>query len=299
MECVIISPYLWYRNQLITKTQNNDNKRQNRNNRNSFVPCFNYWRIAFFNQEFININPLNFNTMNQLTSHKPVSNLLSKGATNSKTAKNEIETFILYLAPADTIGLNLCPFASEGCKKSCLYSAGRGRFSNVQESRINKAKFWAYDRENFYIQLTNEILKIQARAQRESKKIAIRLNGTSDIDHIELINRFTGVNVLSLEGLLFYDYTKNPNHIKKYIGTNYKLTFSRSESNEQKALDVLNSGGNVAVVFSSSLPDTFKGFRVIDGDLTDLRYFDPTNVVIGLKAKGDAKKDRSGFVVAS
>lgn len=237
--------------------------------------------------------------MNQLTSHKPVSNLLSKGATNSKTAKNEIETFILYLAPADTIGLNLCPFASEGCKKSCLYSAGRGRFSNVQESRINKAKFWAYDRENFYIQLTNEILKIQARAQRESKKIAIRLNGTSDIDHIELINRFTGVNVLSLEGLLFYDYTKNPNHIKKYIGTNYKLTFSRSESNEQKALDVLNSGGNVAVVFSSSLPDTFKGFRVIDGDLTDLRYFDPTNVVIGLKAKGDAKKDRSGFVVAS
>lgn len=237
--------------------------------------------------------------MNQSTSYNPVKNLLSPGATNTKTAKNEIETFILYLAPADTIGVNLCPFASEGCKKSCLYSAGRGRFSNVQESRINKAKFWAYNRSAFYVQLTNEILKIQTRAIKEAKKIAIRLNGTSDIDHIDQIKRFTGVDVLGLEGLLFYDYTKNPNHIKKYIGTNYKLTFSRSESNEQKAVEVLNQGGNVAVVFSGALPDTFKGFKVIDGDLTDLRYFDPSNVVIGLKAKGEAKKDKSGFVVVS
>ena len=232
-------------------------------------------------------------------SYKAVKNLLSAGSTNIKTAKNEIETFILYLAPADTIGLNLCPFASEGCKKSCLYSAGRGRFSNVQEARINKAKFWAYDRKTFYIQLTNEILKIQHKAIKENKKIAIRLNGTSDIDHIDLIKRYTGVHVLNLNNLLFYDYTKNPNHIKKYIGTNYRLTFSRSESNESTAIDVLNSGGNIAVVFSNILPDTFKGFKVIDGDITDLRYFDPSNVVIGLKAKGEAKKDKSGFVVMS
>jgi hypothetical protein len=86
--------------------------------------------------------------------YKPVKNLLSEGSTNSKTAKNELTTFILYLAPSDIIGThNLCPMASEGCKKACLYSAGRGRFSNVQLSRINKAKFWAYDRKQFYIQL--------------------------------------------------------------------------------------------------------------------------------------------------
>lgn len=238
------------------------------------------------------------NTVNKVTSFKPVKNLLSAGITNVKTAKNELKTFILYLAPADTIGvINVCPFASEGCKKSCLYTAGRGRFNNVQTARINKTKFFAFDRKNFYIQLTNEILKIQSKAIKTGEKIAIRLNGTSDIDHIDLINRFTGIDVLKLDNLFFYDYTKNPNHIKKYLNSNYKLTFSRSEINGAKALEILQAGGNVAMVFSGNLPAKFEGFEVINGDLSDLRYFDPKNVVVGLKAKGDAKKDTTGFVI--
>jgi hypothetical protein len=36
---------------------------------------------------------------------------------------------------------------------------------------------------------------------------------------------------------------------------------------------------------------------VIDGDANDLRFLDPTGVIVGLKAKGAAKKDTSGFVV--
>lgn len=226
--------------------------------------------------------------------------LLSKGNTNAKTSKNELTTFILYLAPATSLtGFNLCPFASKGCTKVCLNIAGRGRFSNVQNARLNKSKFWAFDRSNFYIQLTNEILKINSNAIKTGEKIAIRLNGTSDIDHIDLIQRFTGINVLTLSNVIFYDYTKNPNHIKKYLNTNYKLTFSRSETNEAKAIEILKAGGNVAVVFSNDLPTTFHGFNVINGDESDLRYFDPANVVVGLKAKGPAKKDNSGFVVAS
>jgi hypothetical protein len=233
-----------------------------------------------------------------MNNYKKVSNLLSKGITNAKTIKNNIETYILYMAPADMIdGFNLCPFASEGCKKSCLYSAGRGKFSNVQQSRINKSKFWAYDRSTFYIQLTNEILKIQAQAIKQDKTIAIRLNGTSDIDHVSLIERYTSVKVLDLSNVIFYDYTKNPNIAKKYLGTNYKITFSRSEINETKVLDVLAIGGNVAVVFKNELPETWNGYKVINGDETDLRYFDPINVVVGLKAKGEAKKDKSNFVI--
>lgn len=230
-------------------------------------------------------------------SYSPVKNLLSDGSTNTKTAKNNIQTYILYLAPADTIvSHNLCPFASEGCKKSCLYSAGRGAFTNVQQSRINKTKFWAYDRKNFYTQLTNEILRIHSKA---TDKIAIRLNGTSDIDHIDLIKRYTGINFLGSEysNLLFYDYTKNPNVYKKYLNTNYKLTFSLSENNFDQVKDILQLGGNVAIVFKNTLPDQFIGYKVINGDLTDLRYFDPSNVVIGLIAKGQAKKDNSGFVI--
>lgn len=236
----------------------------------------------------------------QNKTYKAVKNLLSKGSTNTKTAKNDLETFILYLAPANTLeGFNLCPFASKGCTDSCLYSAGRGRFSNVQLSRINKTKFWAYDRTNFYIQLANEILSIHDKAIKKGINIAIRLNGTSDIDHLDLLRRYSGIDFLETfyDNLLFYDYTKNFNHIRKYIGSTYKLTFSRSETNENDAYLTLKNGGNVAIVFAGELPETWNGYPVIDGDETDLRYFDPINVVVGLKAKGDAKKDQSGFVV--
>ena len=235
--------------------------------------------------------PLNF--------YKPVANLLSGGMTNTKTAKNDLDTFILYLAPANTLeGFNLCPFASDGCKKVCLYTAGRGKFSNVQESRINKTKFWAYNRDGFYIQLANELLNIHDKAVKKDIKIAIRLNGTSDIDHIELLKRYAGIDFLDsfYNNLLFYDYTKNPNHIKKYLNTNYSLTFSRSETNDNKVLEILKDGGNVAVVFND-VPQFYKGYKVINGDASDLRYFDPKNVIVGLTAKGDAKKDTSGFVI--
>jgi hypothetical protein len=234
------------------------------------------------------------------TKYKAVKNLLSKGTTNAKTIKNELETFILYMAPSDLSGFNVCPFASKGCIKACLNTAGMGIFSNVQLSRINKTKFWGYNREGFYIQLANEILRILDKTIKKDIKIAIRLNGTSDINHLDLLIRYSGIDFLDpfYNNLLFYDYTPNPNYINKYKNTNYKLTFSRKEDNETKCIEVLNNGGNVAVVFANELPKFWNGFEVINGDDTDLRYFDPSNVVIGLKAKGKAKKDISGFVVA-
>lgn len=231
--------------------------------------------------------------------YKPVKNLLSKGSTNAKTIKNDLETFILYMAPSDLSGFNVCAFASKGCIEGCLNTAGMGIFSNVQLARINKTKFWGYDRSNFYIQLANELLKILDKTIKKDVKIAIRLNGTSDINHLDLLKRYSGIDFLDpfYSSLLFYDYTPNPNYIKKYQNSNYKLTFSRKEDNEEKCIEVLKNGGNVAVVFANELPEFWNGYKVINGDLTDLRYFDPMNVVVGLTAKGAAKKDVSGFVV--
>ena len=224
--------------------------------------------------------------------------LLSSGKTNAKTIKNALETHIMYLAPStQLLGFNLCPKASDGCKVSCLYTAGRGRFTSVQEARLNRTKLWAYDKEAFYKQLVEEVLHLSARATRLNKTIAVRLNGTSDIDHIELAKRHTSVDLLKTDGLVFYDYTKCINYINKYKGTDYRFTFSRSESNDDEVMEVLNSGGNVAVVFRDILPNEWRGFKVINGDETDLRYYDPTNVVVGLKAKGDAKKDKTNFVI--
>ena len=103
-------------------------------------------------------------------------------------------------------------------------------------------------------------------------------------------------------GLQFYDYTKNPNRIAANLEgrmpANYHLTFSRSEENDKVALSILQSGGSVAIVFTA-LPAAFAGAPVVNGDETDLRFLDPRGCVVGLKAKGRAKRDESGFVVTA
>lgn len=225
--------------------------------------------------------------------------LLAKGDTNAKTALNEVETHIMYLAPSDVSGvINVCPFASEGCRQVCLNTSGRGVYDSTQAARINKTMYFATDRKKFIYQMTHELLAIWGRAKEKGEKRAIRLNGTSDIDFLDLIKRYTGIDFLGYmyKDLIFYDYTKNPNMIKKYLGTRYKLTFSRSETNDHLVDEVLASGGNVAIVFEK-MPKRYKGYKVIDGTLSDLRYYDKKNVVVGLKPKGKARKDDSGFVV--
>jgi hypothetical protein len=234
-----------------------------------------------------------------LQTYKEVKNLLSDGKTNAKTSKNAIKTYILYLAPSNLSGTNVCPYASPGCILGCLNTSGMGVFSNVQLARINKTLIFKENRPKFYIKLANELLKIHDKAIKQNIDIAIRLNGTSDIDHLNELIRHTGIDFLDIfySNLKFYDYTKNPNIAKKYIGTNYKITFSRSEINDLQVDEVLQMGGNVAVVFKNELPLTYKGYNLINGDESDLRYYDPKNVIVGLKAKGKAKKDVSGFVI--
>ena len=234
--------------------------------------------------------------------YKPVKNLLSKGSTNSKTAKNSIETYILYLAPhtQNSKKINICPRASKGCAAACLFSAGRGKFSNVIASRTNKTEYYLSDKKTFINQLSNELLKIGAKAIKQNKKIAIRLNGTSDQDFIALIKKYNNLDLLNsdqFKNLVFYDYTAILGKIKKYINTSYSLTLSRKEDNEKEILEALKLGGNVAAVFRDDLPTKYKGYNVVNGDSSDLEMIYNKNVILGLKAKGDAKKDKSGFVI--
>ena len=125
--------------------------------------------------------------------------LLSKGNTNSKTAKNNLESYILYLSPAkqNNKSINLCPKASNGCLAACLYTAGRGKFSNVKTARINKSNYYINDKINFIDQLTKEITKIAAKSIKQNKKIAIRLNGTTDQDYIALIKKYNNIDLLN------------------------------------------------------------------------------------------------------
>lgn len=232
---------------------------------------------------------------------KSVKKLLSAGVSNAKLRKSEIRSFILYLAPATISGKNVCPYASDECINLCLNTAGMGVFSNVQKGRINKTLFMLNDRKGFYTKLLNEIRNADKLAQKKGEKFAIRLNGTSDLDHIQLIKNVCGVDVLTeFKNIIFYDYTKGISRLKKYKGTNYDLTFSRSETNEAQCIEALNLGFRVAVVFNhkKDFPDNYLGFPVINGDNSDFRPADAKSVIVGLKAKGKAKKIKSNFVVS-
>ncbi len=222
---------------------------------------------------------------------------------NPKVIKGEkkgYQTFILHLAPEKSAGSgNICPWASPGCVAACLNTAGRGGIfkkgestNTIQEARKRKTRMFMNDRREFLTLLESEIRRAVKKAERKGLIPVFRLNGTSDLkwENFDIIQKFPEVQ--------FYDYTKSIDRILDAdLPYNYHLTFSRSELNDALAERALRVGRNVAVVFHGGLPDTWRGFRVVNGDESDLRFLDDRGVVVGLKAKGRGKKDESGFVV--
>lgn len=227
--------------------------------------------------------------------------LLNSG--NSKTRKGEKKgwmTFGIHLAPANLSGFNVCKSASAGCAASCLNTAGLGAMSSVQRARIAKTRLFFENKQVFLFMLWQEITSGIKKSAKENKAPCFRLNLTSDLPWEKI--RFKGKNVFeAFPSVQFYDYTKSPERMTKFLAgelpSNYHLTFSRSESNDSVVNAVLASGGNVAMVFRKSLPQSFRGFEVVDGDETDLRFLDGAGKIVGLKEKGLAKKDLSGFVL--
>ena len=217
---------------------------------------------------------------------------------NTKTVKGQkkgYKTAILYLAPSTQSGFQVCPMASEGCKKACLYTAGHGAFSNVQQGRINKTRWFMQDRQSFLTQLKKEISNHIKNCDKKGYIPCVRLNGTSDIswENYNIIHAFPNVQ--------FYDYTKIYKRALKYVNgqypSNYHITYSLNEDNKKEAFEILKLRGNISAVFRKYLPKTYQGYTVINADDTDLRFTDDNNVIAGLVAKGQAKKDYSGFVL--
>lgn len=232
-------------------------------------------------------------------------NLLTAAASNAKTAKNATQgnylSYILHLSPYKLSGTNLCPMASKGCAAACLNTAGRGRFQSVAKGRLRKSKLFLEQRAEFMRQLVADLQAVERKAAREAAKPIVRLNGTSDVDWT-IVRTDNGQNVFErFPNIQFYDYTKVLRRLKPDLPTNYDITFSRSESNHYEALEALKRGFNVAAVFAGKeLPIAFENRLVIDGDAHDLRFLDRKDGVwIGLKAKGDAKRDASGFVIST
>lgn len=208
---------------------------------------------------------------------------------NTKTMKGEklgYKTYIMYLSPftQNSKGINVCSHASKGCAEACLFGSGFGGiYTNVEQGRIRKTEYFLSNRNDFMLQLKSEIERA-IRINKDKAIVTFRLNGTSDLP-FEKYKVFDGKNIFELfPDVQFYDYTKNHLRMTKELPSNYHLTFSRSETNEVKALELLNKGFNVAMVFDK-LPETYKGFKVVNGDLDDLRFLDDKNVIVGLKYK--------------
>ena len=212
-----------------------------------------------------------------------------------KGAKLGYLSFILHLAPATLSGKETCPKRTAGCTAACLNTAGRGgmfkRGENtnmIQQARIRKTKMFFEDRQAFIAQLEKDIVLGIKQAKKLGLTPVFRLNGTSDLawEKYGIIEKFPTVQ--------FYDYTKVLGRKVSHL-PNYHLTFSAADGNDSDVARAVALGMNVAAVFDR-LPEEYMGREVIDADEHDLRFLDPKGVIAGLKAKGRAKKDTSGFV---
>ena len=200
-------------------------------------------------------------------------------------------SFILHLAPADLSGRETCPKRTAGCTAACLNTAGRGGMFRkgentnvIQKARIRKTVMYFEQREQFLLDLEADIRKAIKFAAKQGLTPVFRLNGTSDlsVEKWGIIEKFPTVQ--------FYDYTKVLGRKVAHL-PNYHLTFSKADGNDSDVAEALLQGMSVVAVYDA-IP-----VGVPSADETDLRFLDPKGIMLGLKAKGRAKKDYSGFVI--
>ena len=207
-------------------------------------------------------------------------------------------SFILHLAPSMLSGKNTCPKATPGCIAACLNTAGRGGMfrkgettNTIQKARIRKTEYFFNDRDGFMKDLYNDIIKAKKFADKQGLIPVFRLNGTSDLSWEKYEVGTTGMNLFQLfPTTQFYDYTKVLGRkVAQY--PNYHLTFSKADGNDADVAEALLQGMSVVAVYDE-IPA-----GVPSADETDLRFLDPKGIMLGLKAKGRAKKDTTGFVI--
>lgn len=235
----------------------------------------------------------------------------------AKGLSHYVAAAVHYLAPADSAGVgNLCPWSTPGCRAGCLNTSGRagillpGRRTNaILRARRRRARAFMLARPQYLARMLAEAQRHVANARAAGFDPALRPNGTSDLPFERILP------ALYTLGAPVYDYTKSRARIGRFLRgelpQNYHLTYSAHEYDSAEALaDLLRSGAGVAMVFDAAAhaavlaSGTWQGFRVVDGDESDARYLDrvrhgiPDRVgyVVALRAKGKAKRDRSGFV---
>jgi hypothetical protein len=257
-----------------------------------------------------NTNTMNFTTISQARKDTGISYIGNVNHSSKLKKNGKISgqlTYGVYLAPAKESGYQVCPNATKECKLGCLNTSGRAGieiFSGktmIKDARIKRTRLFFEHNEYFMAWLIAEIKAKRAKAKRDNLGFSVRLNATSDIDWQNTY--YKGYNVFEIfPDVIFYDYTKN---VKKFINKpdNYHLTFSYTGRNWDKCKVVLEQGNNVAMVFNvkkeTEIPAMYKGYDVINGDITDYRVDDAKGIIVGLKWKRIANRVNEQIVLNS
>lgn len=214
-------------------------------------------------------------------------------------AKGVLE-YLLYLKPVEVDGICMCP-KCEHCKANCLVGAGRARIfkgAKGEESHILRAKrirseLYLYNRKVFMQLLVSEMNSAMNRAKKLGLGFMARMNGTSDLSLKAF--RLEGKPIYEIfPDVQFCEYTKVFKYIEQTLNVlNVDYTFSFDGYNWDDCKKALDLGRRVAVVFKGKLPKMFNGYKVVNGDISDVRCDDGKNVIVGLKYKQTSNKDIS------
>ena len=220
--------------------------------------------------------------------------ILSTSQKTEKCLTVDVLARVLYMTP----GI-YCSHATAGCLRACLgHCSGHMQMPTHAAARDRRAALYLADPGRFIRRVEDELTFLLDEAKFLGLQPAARLNGSSDIPweshHPELFEAFPSIQ--------FFDYTKNPLRMNRFLAQNdwpknYHLTFSVTPENHREARQVMEAYGTVTVVFSPNIPNTWWSYPVIDGDKHDARFLDRSGVVVGLRAKGQARVDLTGFTV--
>lgn len=230
---------------------------------------------------------------------------------NAKTDKPVAgyELAIMQLAPSkvakhrldDGKILNTCPDAG-ACVKTCIFSSGRGVSKSVFDARVWRTKTLigtdGKANPEALAMLELELAKLNRSAQKRGLRLAVRLNGFSDLDFVALFGEDFFRRWFDVQ---FYDYSKSfsrwQQHLDGTLPSNYDITFSVNENRTLESLMPIITAkhkrpARVAMVSRNvattlvALRESYFGVWAQDGDQHDATFTWPTGTILVLAAKG-------------
>ena len=215
-------------------------------------------------------------------------------STKMQKGAEKFELWVMYFQPHNKVSrATICQFAElAGCDKACLIDSGLLGKTPAQNAATKRTILYILRAEFFNARINAEIVAKEKRAIRSGIPCAFRLNGTSDIDH----NNIISANPNST----FWDYTKILSRVRSNTLGNYNLTFSGSMYSKQskRALSkAIERKYQIAIAFNSagiksdSLKIPVKGFSTFDN--SDARFLDSAHAIGTLSRKGSNKIERA------